>query len=154
MTITTSPHEIGPDADAGLTLVEILVVVAILGLGLVLGSTSWVHWQESRRLANAAEKISLLLRDAKTQARKTGSVISVRVDSAARTFDAVSMHRSVLLPNEVNINATLAQLDGSPSIEMLPDGSSTGGEIELSQPGLPAVKIAVSWIDGEIRNGE
>lgn len=153
MTVTF-PLATGSEPDAGLTLVELLVLMAILGMALVLGSTSWLRWREARELTDTAAKVALLIKDARTEARRTGTVVSVAIDPANQRLEIASMHRSLALPPQIQIWAQVAQLGGPASVELLPDGSSTGADIRLSKAGQSSLDLTVSWIDGQVRRAQ
>ncbi|MGO4339884.1 Tfp pilus assembly protein FimT/FimU [Labrys sp. KB_33_2] len=154
MMIAIFPRGTGLEPDAGLSLIETLVLLAIVGMTLVLGATSWVHWREARRLSDYADKLTLLVNEARIQARASGSVISVMFDPQRRLFQTSDSRRSVALSEDVDVQAGVAQLGAGSAIAMLPDGSSTGGDISLALAGQRGIKLTVSWINGEVRRAD
>lgn len=146
----------GPDlrGDRGLTLVEILVVIAILGLAMLVGTTNWQQWRQARRLEDEAGRIAALIHQARTEARRASMPIDVFIDAPARRLQADRLGRSLALGEGVTLQATVAALGDRPRIVLLPDGSSSGGDLVLSGEGLPQVRLTVSWIDGEVRRAQ
>jgi prepilin-type N-terminal cleavage/methylation domain-containing protein len=56
--------------DDGMTLVEVLMVIAIMGLALVLGATCWRGWKQARRLDDAVERIGVLVKQVRTESQR------------------------------------------------------------------------------------
>ena len=143
-----------PRDDRGLTLVEILVVIAILGLAMLVGTTNWQQWRQARRLEDEAGRIAALIHQARTEARRASMPIDVFIDAPARRLQADRLGRSLALGDGVTLQATVAALGDRPRIILLPDGSSSGGDLVLSGDGLPPLRLTVSWIDGEVRRAQ
>jgi general secretion pathway protein H len=113
----------GRAGDAGSTLIEMLVVVAILGAITVL---TWPQLAGvSRRAALSRDRGILIsdLRWARAQAARTGRSVSLQISPDARGYDMADVQLR---------RFARERLDGAPGVlTFLPDGSSEGGRWRL-----------------------
>ncbi len=58
-------------SSSGFTLLEMLVVIAVVGLLAAIAAPSWVAFINNRRLNSASDRVYLGLREAQRQAKKT-----------------------------------------------------------------------------------
>ena len=138
--------------DEGMTLIEILVVVAILGLMAAAVSADWHRTSRSRRLSDIGARVHALLDAARVEALRSGRDLSVEVDTAGRRLSVSAIDKVLVLPAELTVSARLADLGTQPAIVMLADGSSTGGAIEIALPDGPSLTVTVSWVTGMVRD--
>ncbi len=135
----------------GFTLLEILVVLAILGvtLGLVMGRFS----TRSRGLETrgAASAIAQSLRAARAQAIATDHDVSVVFDPLRHVFAADSSPMRKLAPDLALavLPPALAGPGAARIIRFSADGSATGGEILLGT-GRRRIGISVEWLTGKV----
>jgi general secretion pathway protein H len=128
--------------DGGFTLIEVLVVLVIVGLtvGLVLGRGPL----RSVRLETRAEANSIAgaLRAARSRAIAGDQAITVAIDPA-RHLLRVGAAAPRLLAGGIALAAPLA------GITFAPDGSSSGGHIDLAT-GPFRMQVAVDWLTGRV----
>ncbi len=137
--------------QAGFTLIEILVVLAILGvtLGLVLGRGSMKsHGLETR---GAASAIAQSLRAARAQAIATDHPVSVVFDPLRHVFAADASPVQKLSPDLafVVLPPALPGPGDARIIRFGSDGSATGGEVLLGG-GKRRIGITVEWLTGKV----
>ena len=135
----------------GFTLIEILVVLAILGvtLGLVIGRGA----MKSRGLETrgAASAIAQSLRAARAQAIATDHDVSVVFDPLRHVFAADASPVQTLTP-DLAVTVLPPALSGPGAdriIRFSADGSATGGEV-LIGTGKRRVGITVEWLTGKV----
>jgi general secretion pathway protein H len=138
--------------EAGMTLVEILVVVAILGLIATAISADWHASNRSRRLSDMGSQVHALLDAARMEALRSGQDLTVDIDPAGRQLRVGALNKLLVLPNDVTVSARLADLGGRPAIVMLADGSSTGGVVEIASSDGRRMTVSVSWATGLVRD--
>ncbi len=137
----------------GFTLLEIVVVVALIGLTLGVVSVSVGEGLSGAKVRAASRDLAAALRFTRTQAivKREAQVFTVDVD--ARTYTAPG-RPPVELPRQMEmklLTAAAEQVDrGVGRIRFHPDGSSTGGHIELIRE-RAVWGIDVAWLTGEVR---
>ncbi len=135
----------------GFTLIEILVVLAILGvtIGLVVGRFS----VRSRGLETrgAAAAIAQSLRAARAQAIATDHDVSVVFDPLRHAFAADASPVQTLAPDlaVAVLPPALAGRGDARIIRFSADGSATGGQVLLGI-GRRRIGITVEWLTGKV----
>lgn len=136
----------------GFTLLEILAVLALLGIALAVTAFSLDGGLERARLDATARDIAAALRHTRTRALVEHQPQWFTLDLSARNF--VSPGRGPQdIPAGTILHVTSAAEDvehaGQARIRFFADGSSTGGNIELSRK-RRAVRIDVDWLTGAV----
>ena len=131
---------------AGFTLIEVTVVLAILGFvgGLVLGRGP--PRSAALELRAASATVVQMMKAARTRAIATNRRVTVAFTNPPAV--QVSGASARLLPPGIALSVT-ATADLPAGIEFLPDGSSSGGRVELSGGGR-RVAVGVDWITGRV----
>jgi general secretion pathway protein H len=137
--------------QAGFTLIEILVVLAIMGvvLGIVLGRGP----MNSRGLQTraAAGALAQTLRAARAQAIATDHDVSVAIDPARHVF-AMDHGPERLVARDLALAIVPPVLPGPGSVRLIrfsPDGSATGGGVLLGT-GRRRIGVRVEWLTGKV----
>lgn len=121
----------GTNRERGFTLLELLVVIALIGVLTSIGAqTTFLPAMSLDRLAN---KVEGRLHAARQQARESGRSVTVSC------------------PERENVASVTCQrgLDGEAALTFYPDGSSNAAGIEL-RDGKRHIFISVDWLSGEI----
>jgi general secretion pathway protein H len=135
-------------AEAGVTLLEVLVVMVIMALamGLVVpavgaGGARAALSADSRALLGAAR---LARQQAILEERETALVLDLR----ARTWAAPGASGGLSEGLDLSVVADRAETGrDTAAVRFLPDGSSTGGEIVLTA-GDASRTIRIDWLTG------
>ena len=135
---------------AGFTLLEMLVVLALLGLslGLVLGAGRPVPAGTAARAA--AGEIAGALRLARSQAILGNRPVAVTLDLASRRYRVGAAPDRALPPGvALGLLTASGQVLGEAAgrIRFEPDGSSTGGRVTVTG-GARTVLVGVDWLSG------
>jgi general secretion pathway protein H len=138
--------------DAGFTLIEVIVTVAILGFALAL----IVGYKPARSgalsLRGTAAELASELRLARSEAVLRNRPVLFEVDLAAHQF-RIGDRRPRQLPRRIDI--TLLTIAGERrdatkgDIRFNADGSSTGGRITLAD-GSQKIMVGVEWLSGRV----
>jgi general secretion pathway protein H len=137
--------------ERGFTLVELLVVLAILALVVTLMPPFLAGGQSRAELSTGAREIAAALRETRSLAIRQGRSAAFVVDGAAGTFRAAGGARERRLPAGLRLSLlTLAnqRLDAG-VIRFFGDGSSTGGSVSIVQ-GERRSDVTVDWLTGRV----
>lgn len=74
----------------GFTLIETLVVIAIVGILAAIGLLSYLSYQDRARVDEAAASISQLVSVATAHARKQSSIVTITINPTTRLVEARS----------------------------------------------------------------
>lgn len=139
------------EADAGFTLMEMLVVLAILGL-LSVVALPRLRLDEGARSRALVHALVVDVRLARHDAMRRGVITGIVPTSGGYLLEPSG--RIQHLPDGVSLRTEpmSAQLvpDAQKGIRFFPDGSSTGGIFALHQGNL-VTRMAVRGIDGKVR---
>jgi len=139
-------------ASSGFTLIEMLAVIAILGLMMVLITTGRAPVSPAVHARSAAEAISAALRLTRSEAVMRNTSTQFTLDLGQRSYRS-SGRPAEALPADISL-ALLASADEAPGqslgrIQFNPDGSSSGGRIAVSGNGR-TWWVGVDWLSGRV----
>lgn len=139
--------------DSGFTLLELLVVLAVLSLVLAIGVPRLLTALPGAASRGTATDLAATLKDARFQAIRHNIDTAVVLDLERRRYGVQGDRQEHGLPAGLQVSATLAgeaQDDGAAGrISFYPDGSSSGGRIRLRQGGH-AYWVDVDWLTGRV----
>jgi general secretion pathway protein H len=141
-----------PNRCCGFTLIEVIVVLAILGLALALVVRYKPPWSSGLGVKGTAAELASGLRLARSDAivRNRSVAFSLDVGGHVYRVDARPEHR---LPAGLSFELlTISGENRGPGIgdiRFYPDGSSTGGRVTLAD-GQRRMAVGVDWLTGRI----
>ncbi len=141
--------------EAGFTLIEMLVVLAILALAATAVVPLLSGGTEGLRLQMAAGELAAAFRVTRSAAILRHTETSLMIDVDRRTFTS-SVVSTRPFAADIEAKLTFASGIGSaPSgggFQFFPDGSSTGGDVLLTLHGKQS-RLCIDWLTGEVRPG-
>ena len=139
--------------QSGMSLLEMVLVIALVAVAALLTATSMGAGGEGRQLRAAVREVSTALRHARTQAIVQGNEQHFRIEPAARRWEGAK-GRHGRLPDALEVRfvgaAQLQTASGTGVIAFHPDGGSSGGRIELRGP-RAGWQLEVNWITGQVQ---
>ena len=144
---------------AGFTLLEMLVVLAIIAAASLLAMSAFGGGLRGMQQRAAAKELAAQLRFARAVAISSGRAQDVVIDPRARSWRG-ARGRSGRLPGGGEVVFTGAGAarfgleDGKGVVRFFPDGAATGGRIRLlaGEPGQRGGwDVDVRWLTGEVR---
>ena len=140
-------------ATAGFTLLEMLVVLALIAAASVLAMAAFGDGLRGARLQAAAKEVAAQLRFTRAVAISTGVPQDFVIDPRARAWRAPN-GRHGRLPDTGELVFTgargLGPTAGEGAVRFFPDGAATGGRVRLAANG-GGWDIDVAWLTGEVR---
>ncbi len=136
----------------GMSLVEVLVVIALIGAMAGLVAMAVGRALPGRQLGNAAKDVAAQLRFTRALAIASGETKVFELDVARKTWSAAD-RRDGTLPDDIDLDITSAreEMPGEDvaGFRFFPDGASTGGRIVLRH-GDAAWRVDIAWLTGEV----
>jgi general secretion pathway protein H len=136
----------------GFTLLELLMVIVLIAAitGMTIGLLG--VGRSGRQLRDAVQSLASELRYTRTQALTTGVPQRFEMDLDKRTWTAAGAHHGTLPKTlQVTFNSVREEQTDprSAAIRFFPDGSATGGRINLRTQGA-GWRVDVRWLTGEV----
>jgi general secretion pathway protein H len=143
-------------ADAGFTLIEIILVLVVLSLGLAVLAMRGPPRSASLEIRATAGEMAQALRLARARSIAGNVPVGLTIDLARHSWHLDGALERALPPAyAIAIRTAATALEGERlgTIRFAPDGSSTGGWIELAD-GHRRMQIGVDWLSGRVTLAE
>jgi general secretion pathway protein H len=139
-------------ADAGFTLIEALVVIAILAIAVAVVGPALTRPSDRLVLATTSKEIAAALRLTRSAAITTNREQVFTIDVQKRSFGSSTI-REKPFPETIQAAFKVAEPERYSEflggIRFFADGSSTGGELLLSHKSK-STALCVHWLTGRL----
>ena len=138
--------------SAGFSLVELLVVMAIVAAALVLAMPRFSRTQSAPSLRATAFALAASARAARAQSIASNEDVTFVLDFQSNTYGTRSGSLVALPPGialSVETAKEVVRERADASLIFYPSGGSTGGRIILSSP-LARATVTVDWLTGTV----
>jgi general secretion pathway protein H len=141
------------EGERGFALIEILCVLAIIGLLAAIILPAFPRSTTRARLESLAVETAAILKADRSAALRRQIQVTTLVDAEQRSIRSGVTGHIMRWPSDVTVNAILAsrcadRVAGR-SIDFFPSGMSCGGAIALVRPGM-AFEVRVNWLTGGV----
>jgi general secretion pathway protein H len=136
----------------GFTLVELLVVLAIIGALLAVAPVALQRYRDSSDYRDALRTIAAGLSEARHAAISGGRVVAFSIDLGSRQY-GLEGRPPRALPDSLVVRATVADtdlVDNVARIRFFPGGNATGGSIEVVRASGAGARLRTDWLDGRV----
>lgn len=136
-------------------MLELIVVLAVIGLVAAFAVPSVFAGRVTAEIKTASKAVVDGLRRARTLAVYQGREVPFVMDVEGKRF-RVADGKPVSLPTRVSFAMRTAsdevQTDAQGAIRFFPDGSSTGGRVDVFPEGREAAgtRVAIDWLTGRV----
>ncbi|GGF23642.1 general secretion pathway protein GspH [Aliidongia dinghuensis] len=140
----------------GFTLIEMVVVLAIMGLVLAMVAARGPLGMRTLTARAAGNELASGFRQARARAIADNRPVEVSIDLAAHNW-RIGNDRPTAFPRglEIAVLTVAGQTRGDQlaQFRFLPDGSSTGGRVELKD-GRRRLRVGIDWLNGRVSVGD
>lgn len=143
----TNQRATSVDGEAGFTLIELVVALAVIMLIAAVALPSFARLFDGPRLSEAARQATDGLREARAAAIGSFEIVRVAAGDNGRSLRFAD--RARILPAGTALALTGRDESGVPAIVFYPDGSANGGEVRLSSGNATRV-LTVDWRTGRV----
>ncbi|MDY0046319.1 MAG: prepilin-type N-terminal cleavage/methylation domain-containing protein [Thauera propionica] len=137
---------------SGFSLLELMVALSIAALLLATAPFAVVRAYETMQYRSTVKEVLAGLKSARLDAMRKGRSVSFMIDLEQRRFGVESRFDHAF-PEQLDVRLMLADIEiqgRSGGVRFYPDGSSTGGTVELIRPGGSGVRVDVDWLLGRL----
>ena len=138
--------------EAGFTLIEMMVTLAIIGFSFALIAGYRPPWSAGLGLRSTAAELAAGLRVARSEAIVSNRSVAFQLDLAGHRYQIGSAEPRAL-PDQLKIALLTVRGEQRDSttgdIRFNPDGSSTGGRISIAD-GTGSINVGVDWLTGRV----
>lgn len=146
-----------PVRQAGFTLLELLVVLAIAGLTLTVVPPLFSNAMPTLTIRGEAHDLALVLSHTRGQAITRNLTQEVRLFPEQRLYIVGEKSRRHFLPKDIKLSVDngilLDELSGEQAVRFFPDGSASGGVISLSNE-QRRYDLEINWLTGRVQTRE
>ena len=132
-------------------MLELIAAMSIMAIVMAVAVPSMAKLYDSMQYRQAVRETIALLGAARHRAVNTGVAQDVLINTTTRQLTLNT--KTAVLPEGVNVvvhaAGELNQKDAG-VIRFYPQGGSSGGAVDIENPGAYGVKISVDWLVGRI----
>ena len=145
--------EVADRRDAGITLIEVIVVLVILSAVTAIVSPNFRSADNAASVDKLAATIAINLRQTRSQAIRTGRSKLFGYNAKSRTFliggKTKVLAHNVLITVKFTAPRRFRDDDGGHHIAFFHDGASSGGRI-IVRKNTSWTEISVDWLTGAV----
>lgn len=137
----------------GFTMIELLVVFAIIGLIIAVVPVAFDRLRASAQYSDTVRALVSQLRTARFQAQSQGRDVLFVVRLRERNF-GIEGGAAHGIPEGIELRTTVANTEQTgvqeAGIRFLPNGGASGGSIEVLRAPGTGTRLRVDWLSGRV----
>ena len=136
----------------GFTLVELLVVFAILALLMGLAPIAFSRMRDAANYRDALRGVMTEMRAARQQALISRTETRFIVDLVQRSY-RIDGQRTYIIAEPLQMRVTMAGVEAmeqEAGIRFFPGGGATGGSVDILRPSGEGARLRVDWLSGRV----
>jgi len=138
--------------ERGFTLLELMVALGIAVILLATTPFAVMRAYETMEYRATVKEVIAGLKSARLDAMRKGRSVAFMVDVEQHRF-GVESRLDHAFPEKLDVRLVLADIEitgARGGIRFYPDGSSTGGSVDLIRSGGGGVRVDVDWLLGRL----
>lgn len=139
--------------STGFTLIEVLMTMVIAVAITAISVTAYNRLSSTAALKATAQDILVSLRGARISAMAKSEDVAFTIDNQKRIYWVTGSNRQRAVDSSLDMQVFSARgINANKQISHIrfaPDGSSSGGEIKISN-GKKVYRIVVEWLSGKV----
>ena len=139
--------------SSGFTLIEILMTLVIAVSITAISATAYSRLSSTAALKATTQDILVTLRRARISAMAKSEEVAFAIDNQKRIYWVTGSNRQRAVDSSLDMQIFSARgFNANKNISHIrfaPDGSSSGGEIKISN-GKKGYRIVVEWLSGKV----
>lgn len=143
-------------ANAGFTLLELIVVLGIVALGYAAVAVNFSSGNDAMALKAAARDLTSGLRYVRSQAMLLHEQTTLDFNLSNNSYLLTGQDKIYTIPENIDVTVNTAKdelHDGVAQLRFFPDGSSIGGRITLEK-NAHSQEININWLTGHVTLAE
>ena len=153
MKVASENRDLNIQKSNGFTLLELIVTIVIAVSITAISAAAYSRLSSSAALKATTQDMLVTLRHARNTAIKNNKEVIFLIDLDKKIYEIVGSNRQRLLDKSLTLKLFSAKFYGTSKtisqIRFAPDGSSSGGEIKISN-GKKINRIKVEWLTGKV----
>lgn len=137
----------------GFTLLELIITLSLATLIFAIATTAYEKASKGSQLKVTARNIAVCLNAARNEAITLGRPATFSINLVNRSFQYSGTNKTFPIQDHIDIKvyaaASATARNGISTIYFAPDGSSSGGRVELGS-GSHRLVISVDWLTGKV----
>lgn len=145
---------------AGFSLIELIVVLAVIGLFFAVGAPSASRLFDTMQYRESLGVLVSAAKKARRQAMTSGKPVDLLVDTDANAYYVTDkgvapvLEQFTTLDGEIALTviyaAEVALEPGLATIRFYPSGGSSGGDITVTRASGAGTRLVVDWLLGDV----